>query len=65
MDWMTLIRRTLGVALAVPILIVVFNPMREILSRATTNSLLVMLIILVYAALCLWGLLAWSQRQKK
>jgi len=65
MNWVTLIRRTIGVALVVPILIVVFKPMQEILNRATTNNLLVMSIIVVYAALCLWGLLAWSKGLKK
>ena len=65
MNWVTLVRRAIGVALVVPILIVVFNPMRDILNKATTNNLLVMLIVVVYAVLCLWGLLAWSKRLKK
>jgi len=65
MNWVTLVRRAIGVALVVPILIVVFKPMQEILNKATTNNLLVMSIVFVYAALCLWGLLAWSKRLKK
>lgn len=65
MNWVTLVRRAIGVALVVPILIVVFKPMRDILNKATTNNLLVMSIVFVYAALCLWGLLAWSKRLKK
>ena len=65
MNWMTIIRQTIGVLLVIPVLVLVFNPMAEILRRATPNNLLIMGIIAVYAALCIWGLLAWGKRQKK
>ena len=65
MDWMTIIRRAIGVALALPVLVLVFNPMVEILRKATPNNLLIMLAIAVYVALCIWGLLAWAKRLRK
>lgn len=65
MDWVTWIRRAIGVALIIPILVIVFNPLREVLNRATANNLVVILIVTVYTALCIWGLLAWSKRAKK
>ena len=65
MNWMTIIRRSIGVALVLPVLVLVFNPMVEILRKATPNNLLIVLAIAVYAALCIWGLLAWSRRLKK
>ena len=65
MNWMTIIRRTIGVLLVIPVLVLVFNPMSEILRRATPNNLLIMGIIAVYVALCIWGLMAWGRRQKK
>ena len=65
MDWMTIIRRTVGVALVVPVLVLVFKPMAELLRRATPNNLLIMAMIVVYVALCIWGLMAWRNRLKK
>lgn len=65
MDWITIIRRAIGVALVIPVLALVFNPMVEVLRRATPNKLLIMSVIAVYVALCIWGLLAWRNRLKK
>jgi len=65
MNWITIIRRAVGVLLVLPVLVLVFNPMVEILRRATPNMLLIMLVIAVYVALCIWGLLAWRNRLKK
>lgn len=65
MNWMTIIRRAIGVLLVLPVLVLVFNPMVEIIRKATPNNLLIILVIAVYVALCLWGLLAWSRRLKK
>ncbi len=65
MDWITIIRRAIGALLVLPVLVLVFNPLVEILRRATPNMLLIMLVIAVYAALCIWGLLAWRNRMKK
>ena len=65
MNWMTFIRRAIGVALVLPVLVLVFNPMLEILRKATPNVMLIVLMIAVYVALCIWGLLAWRNRLKK
>lgn len=65
MNWMTIVRRTVGVALVVPVLVLVFNPLVAILRKATPNNLLIMLAIALYAILCIWGLLAWRNRPKK
>ncbi|MBI2987620.1 MAG: hypothetical protein HYY45_12720 [Deltaproteobacteria bacterium] len=65
MNWITIIRRAVGVLLVLPVLVLVFNPMVEILRRTTPNMLLIMLVIAVYVALCIWGLLAWRNRLKK
>ena len=65
MNWITIIRRTIGVALVLPVLVLVFNPMVEIIRRATPNNLLIVSAIAVYVALCIWGLLAWRNRLKK
>ena len=65
MNWITIIRRAVGVLLVLPVLVLVFNPMVEILRRATPNMLLIMLVIAVYVVLCIWGLLAWRNRLKK
>ena len=65
MDWMTIIRRAIGVALALPVLVLVFNPMVEIIRKATPNNLLIILVVAVYVALCIWGLLAWAKRLRK
>ena len=55
MDWTTIIRRALGVVLVLPVLVLVFNPMVEVLRRATPNKWVIMAVIAVYVALCLWG----------
>lgn len=65
MDWMTIIRRAIGVMLVLPVLVLVLNPMVEILRKATPNVLLITLVIAVYVALCIWGLLAWGRKQRK
>lgn len=65
MDWINFLRRAVGVLLVVPVLVLVFNPMVEIIRQASANKLFIMLSIAVYAALCIWGLLAWGKRQKK
>ena len=65
MNWMTFIRRAIGVALVLPVLVLVFNPMLEVLRKATPNVILIVLMIAVYVALCIWGLLAWRNRLKK
>ena len=65
MNWMTFIRRAIGVALVLPVLVLVFNPMLEVLRKATPNVMLIVLMIAVYVALCIWGLLAWRNRLKK
>ncbi len=65
MDWITIIRRAVGVLLVLPVLALVFNPMVEVLRRATPNKWVIMVVIAVYVALCIWGLLAWGKRQKK
>ncbi len=65
MDWITIIRRSIGVALVLPVLVLVLNPMVEIIRKATPNNLLIILAIAVYVAFCIWGLLAWSRRLKK
>lgn len=65
MNWMTFIRRAIGVALVLPVLVLVFNPMLEVLRKATPNVMLIVLIVAVYVALCIWGLLAWRNRLKK
>ena len=65
MNWMTIIRRSIGVVLIVPVLVLVFNPMVEVLRKATPNNLLIILAIALYAAFCIWGLLAWRNRMKK
>lgn len=65
MDWMTIIRRAIGVALVVPVLVLVFNPLVEVLRKASPNRLLIVVMIAVYVALCLWGLLAWRNKQRK
>lgn len=65
MNWMTFIRRAVGVALVLPVLVLVFNPMLEVLRKATPNVMLIVLIVTVYVALCIWGLLAWRNRLKK
>ncbi len=65
MDWMTIIRRAIGVLLVLPVLVLVFNPMVEIIRKATPNNLLIILVIAVYVALCVWGLFAWAKRLKK
>ncbi len=65
MDWITIIRRAVGVLLVLPVLALVFNPMVEVLRRATPNKWDIMVVIAVYVALCIWGLLAWGKRQKK
>ncbi len=65
MDWITIIRRSIGVALVLPVLVLVLNPMVEIIRKATPNNLLIILAITVYVAFCIWGLLAWGRRLKK
>lgn len=65
MDWITILRRAIGVALVLPVLVLVLNPMVEIIRKATPNNLLIILAIAVYIALCIWGLLAWARRLKK
>lgn len=65
MNWMTFIRRAIGVALVLPVLVLVFNPMLEVLRKATPNVMLIVLMIAVYIALCIWGLVAWRNRLKK
>lgn len=65
MNWMTILRRSIGVLLVLPVLVLVFNPMVEVLLKATPNRLLVILMIAVYVALCVWGLLAWRGRLKR
>lgn len=65
MNWVTFIRRAIGVLLVLPVLVLVFNPMVEVLRRATPNNLLIIAMIAVYVALCIWGLLAWRNRLKK
>lgn len=65
MNWMTFIRRAIGVALVLPVLVLVFNPMLEVLRKATPNAMLIVVMIAVYVALCIWGLLAWRKRLKK
>ena len=65
MDWMTFIRRAIGVALVLPVLVLVFNPLLEVLRKATPNVMLIVVMIAVYVALCIWGLLAWRNRLKK
>lgn len=65
MNWVTFIRRAIGVLLVLPVLVLVFNPMVEVLRRATPNNLLIITMIAVYVALCIWGLLAWRNRLKK
>jgi len=65
MDWTTIIRRAVGVVLVLPVLVLVFNPMVEVLRRATPNIWVIMAVIAVYVALCIWGLLAWARRQRK
>jgi len=65
MNWMTFTRRAIGVALVLPVLVLVFNPMLEVLGKATPNVMLIALIVAVYVALCIWGLLAWRNRPKK
>lgn len=65
MNWMTFIRRAIGVALVLPVLVLVFNPMLEVLRKATPNVMLIVLIVAVYVALCIWGLVAWRNRLKK
>jgi hypothetical protein len=65
MNWMTIIRRAVGVVLVLPVLVLVFNPLVEILGKATPNNLLIVLAIVLYAALCLWGLFAWRDSLKK
>lgn len=65
MNWMTFIRRAIGVALVLPVLVLVFNPMLEVLRKATPNVMLIVLMIAVYVALCIWGLVAWRNRLKK
>ena len=65
MNWMTFIRRAIGVALVLPVLVLVFNPMLEVLGKATPNVMLIVLIVAVYVALCIWGLVAWRNRLKK
>ncbi|TAK09442.1 hypothetical protein EPO44_01285 [bacterium] len=65
MDWITILRRAIGVALVLPVLVLVFNPMVEIIRKPTPNNLLIILAIAVYIALCIWGLLAWAKRLKK
>ena len=65
MNWITIIRRAIGVLLVLPVLVLVFNPMVEVLRRATPNKWVIMAVIAVYVALCIWGLLAWGRRQRK
>jgi hypothetical protein len=65
MNWITFVRRAVGVLLVLPVLVLVFNPMLEVLRRATPNNLLIIAMIVVYIALCIWGLLAWRNRLKK
>jgi len=65
MNWITFVRRAVGVLLVLPVLVLVFNPMLEVLRRATPNNLLIIVMIVVYVALCIWGLLAWRNRLKK
>lgn len=65
MNWITFIRRAVGVLLVLPVLVLVFNPMLEVMRRATPNNLLIMAMVAVYVALCIWGLLAWRNRLKK
>ncbi len=65
MNWITLVRRAIGVLLVLPVLVLVFNPMLEVMRRATPNNLLIMVMVVVYVALCIWGLLAWRNRLKK
>ena len=65
MNWMTFIRRAIGVALVLPVLVLVFNPMLEVLRKATPNVMLIVLMIAVYVALCIWGLVAWRNSLKK
>lgn len=65
MNWMTIVRRAIGVLLVLPVLILVFNPMIEVLRRATPNILLIVVMIAVYIGLCIWGLVAWRKRLKK
>lgn len=65
MNWITFIRRAIGVLLVLPVLALVFNPMAEVLRKATPNNLLIIAMIAVYVALCIWGLLAWRNRLKK
>ena len=65
MNWMTFLRRAIGVALVLPVLVVVFNPLLEILHKATPNNLVIIIVIAIYVALCVWGLLAWGKRLRK
>ena len=65
MNWITCVRRAVGVLLVLPVLVLVFKPMLEVLRRATPNNLLIIAMIAVYIALCIWGLLAWRNRLKK